>query len=60
MPFKVVKINNYYKILKINTNTLAKPKFNSRKAAQNQMKNWMRYAHRFTKNTTKSKRKKRI
>lgn len=58
MPFKVIKFKNYYRIFKINTNTVARPKFKTKQAAENQMKNWLRYAHqRFKKTNKKTNRK---
>ena len=46
MPFKVVHVGNYWKIYKKDTKTYAKPKFRTKTAAENQAKNWLRYAHR--------------
>ena len=48
MPFRIIKVNNGYKILKLKTMKFAKPLFKTRQAAENQMKNWMRYAAEFT------------
>ena len=45
MPFKIVKINDHYRILKIKNNKLIKTKFKTKQKALNQAKNWLRFRH---------------
>lgn len=43
MPFKIVKVGEYWRIYKIKNRKFAKPKFKTKQSATNQAKNWLRY-----------------
>lgn len=40
MPFEVVKVDNVYRIKNTETGEITKPKFNTKKTAESQIKKW--------------------
>ena len=46
MPYKIVRVGNYWKIYKPYEKKFAKPRYKTSEAAKNQAKNWIRYEQR--------------
>ena len=40
MPFEIIKVDSVYRIKNSETGEITKPKFNSKKSAENQIKKW--------------------